>query len=230
MNITTIASSSEGCAYIVNLTPYKHKILIEVGVSVPKIFKAINRDMKNVIACFVSHEHGDHSKYLPGLAKNYAVPIYCTRNTAEKYHIPFAVPIDNLDEVDFYDPIRFKVRIIKLFHDVPNFGFLIYWQNKKLFYCTDTAKVPYKITGLTHLMIECNFDYQAIGQSDRDQYVVLRTIKTHLDFDSVVEFIRKHQELEEIHLLHLSDKHSKQAKFKKEIANLTGVPVYIAQK
>jgi len=227
MKVKTIASSSAGCGYIVEIG--KSQILIEAGVSIRKIRQSAGGTLKNIICCLVSHEHGDHCKYLKDIAWKATIPIYCTKNTREKLSIPVSINIDNLGEI-YLSVQDIKISIIKLFHDVPCFGFLISKGKKRLFYASDTVKLPYKIHGLTHLMIEANFDFDLISKSDRADFVVLRTVKTHLDFDSTVAFIRNHPDLEEIHLLHLSADHANQDDFLKKVANLTGVPVYIAQR
>ncbi len=85
MNIKTINSSSEGCAYIVESNG--SQLLIEMGISLKKIRQALNFDFSGVVGCLVSHEHGDHAKYLPQLEKETFIPIWCTEGTKKRFNL-----------------------------------------------------------------------------------------------------------------------------------------------
>jgi phosphoribosyl 1,2-cyclic phosphodiesterase len=58
-----------------------------------------------------------------------------------------------------------------------------------------------------------------------------RLLKTHLSIDNAKDFLRANDlsRVQEIHLIHLSDGNSDEARFKREIQALTGKPVYVAQ-
>jgi phosphoribosyl 1,2-cyclic phosphodiesterase len=56
-----------------------------------------------------------------------------------------------------------------------------------------------------------------------------RVMRSHFSLDNVKEFLRANDlsKVKEIHLLHLSDGNSDEARFKREIQELTGKPVFI---
>ncbi len=226
MKIISIRSSSQGCCYIVESQGYQ--LLIECGIPFKSIQKAFDFDFKNLIACIVSHEHGDHSKYLPFLEDKTTIPIYCTQGTKDLFNL-------SICEIIIQNKIikpggNFAVLPVKLLHDVECFGFVIATGNDVLFYATDTSQLPKKIiVGLSHLMIEANHSFESIMDSDHAH--AKRAFQNHLDIDSVVSFCKLHQKtLQEIHLIHLSDSHSDADKYKTMVARAVGVPVFVAEK
>jgi phosphoribosyl 1,2-cyclic phosphodiesterase len=56
-----------------------------------------------------------------------------------------------------------------------------------------------------------------------------RTVKSHMSLNTAIEFLKANDlsKLKEVHLLHLSDSNSDEARFKDETQKLTGVPVYV---
>ncbi len=80
--IASLNSGSNGnCYYIGNEC---EAVLVDAGISCREIEKRMKRlglSMQKVKAVFVSHEHTDHIKGIPALAKKYQLPIYITAAT-----------------------------------------------------------------------------------------------------------------------------------------------------
>ena len=60
------------------------KVLVDAGISARRIKSAlaeIGQDIKDIRAIFVTHEHNDHIKGLPSMAKQFGVPIYSRPDT-----------------------------------------------------------------------------------------------------------------------------------------------------
>ncbi|HTI08983.1 MAG TPA: MBL fold metallo-hydrolase [Puia sp.] len=80
--ITSLNSGSNGnCYYIGN---DREAILVDAGLScreTEKRMKRLGLSIQSVKAIFVSHEHTDHIKGIPILAKKYQLPVYITANT-----------------------------------------------------------------------------------------------------------------------------------------------------
>ncbi len=211
MKIKPIASSSAGNCTIIESN--SQQLIIDAGIPVSRIRKEIG-GFENVVGCLVSHEHGDHAGYIKQLRKQTNVPIFREGHfTLGKWWI-----------------WPFQVMPVKLQHDVPCFGFLILTRKHKLFYATDTASIPYTFPGLTMAAIESNFSWDLISKSDQSDPVIQRTINNHLDLDSALDFAERHPDLEELHLLHLSDSHSDEKLFYETAVNRLGIPVYVAPK
>lgn len=80
--ISSLNTGSNGnCFYIGNSN---EAILIDAGLSCKETETRMHRlslSMEKVSAIFISHEHSDHIKGLPVLAKKYQLPIYITQPT-----------------------------------------------------------------------------------------------------------------------------------------------------
>jgi phosphoribosyl 1,2-cyclic phosphodiesterase len=80
--ISSLNSGSNGnCYYVGNET---EAVLIDAGLSCKETEKRMDRlglCLTKVKAIFISHEHTDHIKGLPGLSKKYQLPVYITHPT-----------------------------------------------------------------------------------------------------------------------------------------------------
>jgi phosphoribosyl 1,2-cyclic phosphodiesterase len=225
MKITPIASSSSGCCYVIDHND--EKLLIDCGIPLSRIRKALNHDLSNVVGCLVSHEHGDHANYLPNLEKETNIKIWCSEGVKTRFGLKTSRDIDHKS---FFRPGGdFEVVPVKLNHDVECFGFLIKHHEQRLFYATDTADVNYRFPGLNKLIIECNYSFEKLIESGLNKPVVKRICETHLGIDEVIEFVKNHPGLDEIHLAHLSGGHSDEKLFKETIQDISGALVLVAK-
>lgn len=80
--ISSLNTGSNGnCFYIGN---DKEAILIDAGLSCKETesrLQRLNLGMEKVKAIFISHEHSDHIRGLPVLAKKHRLPVYITQRT-----------------------------------------------------------------------------------------------------------------------------------------------------
>ena len=80
--ITSLNTGSNGnCFYIGNAD---EAILIDAGLSCKETeirMQRLSLSMSKVKAIFISHEHSDHIRGLPVLAKKYQLPVYITEHT-----------------------------------------------------------------------------------------------------------------------------------------------------
>lgn len=81
---TSLNSGSNGnCYYVGNDSD---AVLIDIGLScreTEKRLKALDLQVKNIKAIFISHEHGDHIKGVSVFANKYNIPVYITPLTAK---------------------------------------------------------------------------------------------------------------------------------------------------
>lgn len=226
MKITSIASSSKGNSYLIESNGYQ--LLIDVGVPLKKIREHLpDGSFKNVVGCLVSHSHMDHCKHLPNLARETNVPIWCTEGTRNQFNLKSASVIENKKFFPCGD--EFYCSGVHLDHDVECFGFgITNTAATRLFYGTDTANLNYQFDNLDFLMIECNYSFELLIESEQNRSVIQRICNTHLGIHQVEEFVKRHPDLQEIHLLHLSSSNSDEKEFKKRIQSIAGCVVKIA--
>ncbi|MXV14883.1 MBL fold metallo-hydrolase [Hufsiella ginkgonis] len=112
--ITSLNSGSNGnCYYIGNELD---AVLVDAGISCKETEKRMERlglSMKKVRAIFISHEHSDHIRGLPVLAKKYRLPVYITPGTLQRGGQTLQ------DELVFafraYEPVRIGELLITAF-------------------------------------------------------------------------------------------------------------------
>ena len=114
-------------------------------------------------------------------------------------------------------------------------GFLLANQDgEKLLYATDTYYIRYRFQGLTHIMIEANYCMDILKRNVEAETVPKalknRLLKSHFSLENVKRFLQANDlsRVQEIWLLHLSNGNSDAERFKREVMELTGKPVYIA--
>ncbi len=227
LSIKAIASSSAGCCYLIESGG--EQLLIECGIGLNKIREALNFDLSKVVGCLVSHEHKDHCKSVQDIHDKTVIPLCCNIEVAVCFSLCDHLPAMHMNKLKFGD--QFSVIPILLPHDVSCFGYIVMSGGEILFYATDTGGINYTFPGLTHLMIETNHSMEALFKSDLNKSVVARIADNHLSIDNALEFAVRHKDtLEEVHLMHLSDKHGDEELFKTMAQEALGVPIYIAGK
>lgn len=232
INITPLGSSSAGNAY--HITDGETALLLEAGLQFKNIQRAMNYRTSELAGCLITHEHGDHVKGAKDVMKA-GIEIYCSAGTAGAAgligHRINIVEAHMQFNIGSWTILPFDVQ-----HDVAEpLGFLLANRNgDKLLFATDTFYIKYKFSGLTHLLIECNYSLDILDENIIAGRVPTamksRLIRSHFSLENMKEFIRSNDmnSVQEICLIHLSDTNSDEALFKREIQELTGRPVYVA--
>jgi hypothetical protein len=101
----------------------------------------------------------------------------------------------------------YKIEFFRCNHDVTTYGFLITHGEERLMYVSDTNDIDIFFNGVTHLMIECNYDYETLRcNKSSPQCVLIRVENTHMDILKTFNYISQLNQsiLKEIHLIHMS--------------------------
>ena len=200
-----INSGSEGNAVI-----YNNAIMVDCGVSL-KALQEVKRSLKIVL---LTHKHSDHLKIrtLQRLqAERPTLRIACGDFLLEE--LPCIKNIDVLQVGKIYDYGAFKVSPVKLYHDVPNFGWRIFLPNgQKIFHATDTVHLEgisakgYDLYAIEHNYCE-EYIQQAIEEARANgEYThAYGNINTHLSIQQARAFIEvNRKESSEVLELHKS--------------------------
>ena len=200
-----ISSGSEGNAVI-----YNNAIMVDCGVSF-KALEAVKRSLKIVL---LTHKHSDHLKIrtLQRLqAERPTLRVACGDFLLEE--LPCIKNIDVLQVGKIYDYGAFKVSPVKLYHDVPNFGWRIFLPNgQKIFHATDTVHLEgisakgYDLYAIEHNYCE-EYIQEAIEEARANgEYThAYGSIKTHLSIQQARAFIEANRkESSEVLELHKS--------------------------
>ena len=236
IDIQSINSSSSGNCY--RITSRKSSLLLDCGVPISKIREALKFEMSTVSGCLVSHEHGDHSKAINDLMK-YGVDVYMSQGTAsELKNLPSTHRLHIVKAGEQFRVGSWSVMPFDTVHDCQEpLGFLIASNGgDKLLFATDTAYLLQRFTGLTHIMVECNYSLAILqerlntGAIDKSRYD--RVIRTHFGLDHVLDLFKANDmsQVKEIHLMHMSDDNINEDHAVREVRKLTGIPVFACKK
>lgn len=228
MLIQTFGSSSKGNGYL--LTDGDSSLLLEAGMNP----KHLNVNWANIHGILITHEHGDHAKYIQQVIKRCGASVYCTEGTAGILNIPKYRTV-TIKAKEVFTVGKWKILPFDVEHDVAEpVGFLIDSPSgKRILFATDAYFIRYRFNGMTHVMIECNYSLDILDRNFKsgriDKKRRNRLLSSHFEIGNVETFLKSNDltQLEEVHLLHLSDANSDAVEFKRRIERIVGVPVTI---
>lgn len=214
MIIKTIGSGSKGNAYIVESDGVRY--LLECGVKFKDILKGCNGRIPKY--CLLTHEHNDHSKSVHQLVKR-GITIVCSNGTAKAVGLNRSQYVTTIENVTTLDAEHDCIEPLMFVIDFPKTG-------ERVLFATDTKGIPYKVKGVSHLLIETNWSEFTV---DEDCDYFYRSEKTHMSLEYAKYFIQNMDQsrLCEVRLIHLSNGNSNVHYFKEQIQGVCGVPVYV---
>jgi len=253
MLIQAFASSSSGNSY--HVSDGQTSLLLEAGLPYRQIQKHMDFQLSSVAGCLITHSHADHSKAAADLMKA-AVETYMSEGTAigigisrrEEAPSGHQILVTNysifhrlhiIEPKQMFTVGTFSVLPFETEHDCPgSLGFLLISNvtGERLLFATDTYFLRYRFKGLNFIMVECNYAKDILDANTEagrlPESLRNRLIKSHFSLEHVKGFLKANDlsGVREIWLLHLSDGNSDAARFKREIQELTGIPVRIADK
>lgn len=197
-----LSTGSKGNAIV-----YFNSILVDVGIS----FSRIEPYLKDIQLILLTHQHSDHFKL--NVIKRIqeerpSIRFGCGSFLADK--------LQDIRNLDIYEPCKmynygsFKISPVILYHDVPNFGYRIFKDGKKLLHATDT----YTLEGISAkdydiYALECNYDeervYDIIREKEyRGEYAHQKgSINSHLSKQQAQKFILSNTSRQDIQFLML---------------------------
>ena len=187
MKIVVIGSGSDGnCTYIKGESA---TILIDAGISFRQLkAKLAERNITDLKfdALFITHEHGDHTKYIGSIVKNTGVKYYMAEMSY--YNVSSSIFSDvKIYEQGFVEPFSsitindMRISFISLSHDsLECLGLIIEEHNKKLVYVADTGYLSEEyrdaLTGANCYLFEANHDPAMEMESNRPQELKNRVL------------------------------------------------------
>lgn len=232
ITIHTLATGSKGNCY--HITDGSTALLLECGIKYKDIQRKLNYETDKLAGCLVTHEHKDHCKSILDVLKA-GIDCYMSFGTAEAIGIESHYRVRSVKAKQQFQIGTWTILPFDVQHDVSEpLGFLMMnQQGEKLLFATDTYYIKYKFSGLTHIMVECNYAEDIVDVNTASgripKVVAKRLLRSHFSLGNVKEFLKSNDlsKVQEIWLLHLSDTNSDEERFKREVAELTGKVVYI---
>jgi phosphoribosyl 1,2-cyclic phosphodiesterase len=232
IKITPIASGSKGNCYLID--DGQSKLLIDCGIPLSRIQKALSYQLTDIAGCLVSHCHLDHSKAVKDMM-DMGTEVYMSAGSADALDIKNHRLIKIKAMQEYYIG-SLKVIPFDVQHDAPEpLGFFLksVETGESVLYFTDTFYIKYKFPGINYLMAECNYSLDSLIASVDNGYIPAaiapRIVKSHMSIDNLLEMLKANDlsQLKQVYLLHLSDNNSDEKSFKEAVQRATGAEVYV---
>lgn len=191
MKYDIISTGSKGNAVVIN------DILIDCGVP----FKALSSVYKHIKLVLLTHQHSDH--FRPSTVKRLAAERPTLRfgccEWLVKMLLGCGVSKSNIDVLKIgvrYDYGKFAVVPVKLYHDVPNCGYRLYFGRTRVFYATDTRTLEgIDAKGYDYYFVEANYITDEMrerikAKQENDEYAYeIRAMNEHLSKEDAEAWI-----------------------------------------
>ena len=188
MKVLNFGSGSEGNTTLIS---YKDtNILIDAGINYKTVGEKLKKlGINKIDGILITHEHGDHIKYLERMQKMFQCKIYITEMSYYNIKYP-TIPTINEGNLCFIEP-NHKYQLndlffvpIPLMHDTLEIvGFLIKLGNNNLGYVADTGIFPDQYLPLFKEMniqiLESNHDVEMLLESNRPYFLKHRILGDH---------------------------------------------------
>ena len=133
--------------------------------------KAIGKDIQDLDAIFVTHEHNDHIGGVGVLSRRCRLPVYANQGTfrggdGRLKELFKRCEFATGDTIEFQD---FEIRSFRISHDTSDpVGYVIGNGQSRLGYCTDTGKVSHlmqqRLRNCNGLILEFNHDLKMLAE------------------------------------------------------------------
>ena len=232
MRLHVIGSGSKGNCYLLK-AGNGETLMLEAGVAFRKVLPALGGSTRNVAACLVTHEHGDHAKHARDVA-GHGIRLAMTQGTAEALGLGDSSTVTRFHSGHVLQFGGFAVLPFDTRHDAKEpCGFLIdHAEMGTLLFATDTGALPELIPGLSHVMIEANYDPERLAdREDIPLSTKVRIAASHMSIDDAVEALTRRIDLKGVRcivLIHLSEHDGDPDGFLDRVAGATGKEVHTA--
>jgi len=230
MVIKCLGSGSKGNCFL--LISKDEVLIIEAGVHLIKVKKALNFNISKVAGCIITHEHLDHAKYANNM-RDLGINIYATKGTIDE----ISVISSKVKQVHYRIKQKigsFSVTPYKVLHDAAEPCSFLIEHNElgRMLFITDTNSFNYSFENIDYLFIESNYDQNIIMENavnNPDMFNMIdRLESSHMSLDKCISVCLNNMPSKAIFLMHLSRSNSNGYAFLGKVKNATGKLVFIA--
>ena len=209
--IKILGSSSKGNCYVLECGG--EILIIEWGIKWPELVKALDygKNFSKIIGCLVTHKHLDHSKYVPQ-ALEHRLRVFSCKETKEQYE-----GVSVLDAGKKYKIGSFLVMPLEVEHSCQCYSYLIEHKDMgRMLFATDLESFPYHLKNINHFFVEANYSDDILIDNHINDEEGKSHPENHLSYDDCMEVIRTNysSEIQNIVMIHLSDRNSDADKFR----------------
>ena len=233
MEIKVIGTGSAGNCYA--LTYENDTLVLECGMKLTQLKKAIDFKLSNVNGVVVTHEHGDHAKYIKEYLKA-GLNVYGSQKMFDLLGLGNNVFCHGVIQEQRTKLGAFEIIPFKVNHDSvePLNYLIIHSKFGAILFVTDTNKIPYTFRGVRAYLIEANFSEQKLKDNfynaENGKWINTRVLNSHLSIEGCVRYLNQCDlsKVEKIILIHLSDTQGDEKTFKQKVIEATGCDTSVA--
>ncbi len=222
MRFSVLGSGSKGNS--VYLESGVTGILIDAGFSGKEIsrrLQSIDRDLTNISALFLTHEHGDHISGAGVISRKCSIPVYANSGTfvAAETRLGKLFAKNEFVTGDTLQLGDLRVRSFRISHDTADpVGFVVSNGTFSVGYCTDTGKVTHligrRLADCDAIILEFNHNLQMLknGPYPLPLQQRVRSSRGHLSNEDGARFLTNlmGEKLQIAVLAHLSETNNTQ--------------------
>jgi phosphoribosyl 1,2-cyclic phosphodiesterase len=220
MKVISLQSGSNGnCIYV---ETGGVKLLFDAGICCKEAgdrLAACGRDIRQVDAVIISHDHADHSRYAGVYQRRHGLPLYVTPRTLERADARHR--LGRMCNINFFfagGTLRFgevSVHTVPTPHDCADGAvFIIEYGRKRLGIMTDLGHVFKElgdiVPSLDAVVIESNYDPDMLEHGPYPRLLKrrIRGLQGHLSNPEAAELLRRGERLKWACLAHLSEQNN----------------------
>lgn len=232
MELKIIGSSSSGNAYL--LMNAKEALLIECGVRFDLIKRSLSFNLAKVVGALITHSHNDHCASVHHV-QTAGIDVYSSTETHEEMRTMGSHRTRFLHEGVEQSIGNFKVLPFRVEHDTGMpFGFIIYHEEMgHCLFLTDSFYSKYTFKNLNQIIVEANYSEEILNEKllSEKKFLRDRVLQSHMSIRTCKDMLRANDltSVNNIVLIHLSSSNSNAAEFKREVEEITGKTVTIAE-
>ena len=241
--ISLQSGSTGNCIYVETKDV---KLLFDAGISgveVSRRLASYGRDIRDIDALIISHDHVDHVRYAGVYQRKFGLPLFITPKTLERAAERNRLgPLDNINFFPAGEELQFNdvsVQTIPCPHDgIDGVAFVISYQKKHLGILTDLGHVFNElvtvISSLDAVFIESNYDTEMLDRGPYPAFLKerIRGPQGHLSNTDAAELLQKGSRLKWACLSHISENNNNPATALKTHRGILGesLPLYAASR
>lgn len=232
IHLHVLASGSKGNATLVEGP--EGLVLVDCGVTHKALRERageLGLDLGRLRAVLVTHEHGDHTKGLPVLARRFDGPMYATAGTVGARKDLAGLPFTLVDHSCVLELAGMRVSAFPTSHDVADpMCFRFETDDDAVGYCTDTGVLTPEacelLFGTRVLAIESNHDAHMLATGPYPSYLRQRVAgeRGHLSNEQAAEALRDlvDDDTETVVAMHLSQENNRPSVCVRTLAEAVG--------
>jgi len=228
MQLHVIGTGSKGNCYALEASNGE-TLLLECGVNFEIVKHWFNFELKKIIACLVTHEHGDHVKGVKKALMN-CVSVFGTPGTIDAMKIKHH-RLHPIQAGTTYKFGSFKVWPFRIAHDAAEpCGYLIsHKEFGRVLFCTDTSTIDFKFHDITTFIVEANYDQDQIDKNYA-AFLAGRIKAAHMSLDNCIKNILYNgvEQTRNIVIAHMSDTNIDIEECRSRVQQATGKNVIMA--